>query len=89
MDDITANVIGIIAKRLPVNAQKLEMTDRLEELGINSLNVVEMIFDLEEYFGIQISFDSKDPRPEFETVSDVVDATRSYVDRKRQESSCP
>jgi acyl carrier protein len=82
MDDIAANVLAIIAKRLPVEGQKIELADRLEDLGINSLGVVEMIFDLEEQFDVQISYNSKDPRPEFETVRDVVDAMQTLINNK-------
>jgi acyl carrier protein len=41
-----------------------------------------MIFDLEEKFDIQISYNSNDPRPEFETVGDVVDAIKKLVGGK-------
>jgi acyl carrier protein len=79
MDDVAADTIAIIAKRLPVEKRNLHLTDRLEDLGIDSFSAVEMIFDLEEKFDIQISYNSNDPRPEFETVADVVEAIRKRV----------
>jgi acyl carrier protein len=79
MDDVAADTIAIIAKRLPVEKRNLHLSDRLEDLGIDSFSAVEMIFDLEEKFDIQISYNSNDPRPEFETVADVVEAIRKRV----------
>jgi acyl carrier protein len=82
MDNVAADTIAIIAKRLPAEKRNLLATDRLEDLGIDSFSAVEMIFDLEEKFDIQISYNSNDPRPEFETVGDVVDAIKKLVGGK-------
>src|SRR5262249_51356543 len=82
MDDVATEVMAIIAKKLPVEGQKVALTDRLEDLGIDSFGAVEMIFDLEEKFDIQISYNSNDARPEFETVGDVVAAIQKIVNGK-------
>src|SRR5215831_1798158 len=82
MHDVATEVMAIIAKKLPVEGQKVELTDRLEDLGIDSFGAVEMIFDLEEKFDIQISYNSNDARPEFETVGDVVAAIQKIVNGK-------
>ena len=70
-------MVAIIAKKVRVeNDPNIEMTDRLEDLGLESLDAVEMIFDLEEKFDIQIPYNANtnNPRTEFETVGDVVGA---------------
>jgi acyl carrier protein len=79
MNDVAADTIAIIAKRLPPERRNLQPTDRLDELGIDSFNAVEMIFDLEEKFDIQISYNSNDARPEFQTVGDVIAAITKLV----------
>ena len=65
---VTADVIAIIAKRVSAEKRNISVADRLDDLGIDSFAAVEMIFDLEEKFDIQISYNSNDPAPEFETV---------------------
>jgi len=82
MTDVTADVIAIIAKKVRVDRPKIEMTDRLEELGLESLDAVEMIFDLEEKFDIQIPYNANNPRTEFDTVGEVVRAIQDLVDKK-------
>ena len=79
MNDVTADVLAIVARKLPNPGHTIQLTDRLEDLGIDSFAAVEMIFDLEEKFDIQISYNSNDARPEFQTVQDVVAAIQKLV----------
>jgi acyl carrier protein len=79
MDEVTADTMAIIAKRLPADRHDLSMTDRLEDLGIDSFTAVEMIFDLEEKFDVQISFNANDNMSHLVTVGDVVAAIKKLV----------
>ena len=81
MDEVTADTMAIIAKRLPADRHDLSMTDRLEDLGIDSFSAVEMIFDLEENFDVQISFNANENMPGLVTVGDVVAAIKKLVGR--------
>jgi len=86
MTDVTNDVIAIIAKKVRVeNHPEIELSDRLEDLGLESLDAVEMIFDLEEKFDIQIPYNANtnNPRTEFATVGDVVNAIQKLVDKKK------
>jgi acyl carrier protein len=82
MDDVAADTIAIIAKRIPAHKRNLSLTDRLQDLEIDSFSIVEMIFDLEEKFDIQIPYNSNDLIPEFETVGDIVEAIRNRIGGK-------
>lgn len=81
-DDVATDVIAIIAKRLPAEKRNLGLGDRLEDLGIDSFAAIELIFDLEEKFNIEIPYNSNDTRPDFETVGSVVDAIKQLVNGK-------
>lgn len=81
MDEVTADTMAIIAKRLPADRHDLSMTDRLEDLGIDSFTAVEMIFDLEEKFDVQISFNANENITGLVTVGDVVAAIKKLVGR--------
>ena len=86
MTDVTSDVVAIIAKKVRVeNHPKIELTDRLEALGLESLDAVEMIFDLEEKFDIDIPYNANtnNPRTEFDTVGDVVGAIEKLVAAKK------
>ena len=81
-NSIANDVMAIIAKNLRVEDGKLALTDRLEDLGVDSFSAVEMIFDLEEKFNIQIPYNANEARPNFETVGQVVDAVKTLLPAK-------
>jgi acyl carrier protein len=85
MTDVAKDVIEIIAKKKRVDKPTVELTDRLEDLGLESLDAVEMIFDLEEKFDISIPYNANtnNPRTEFDTVDDVVKAIEKLAAEKK------
>jgi acyl carrier protein len=85
VSDIASEVIAIIAKKKRVDKPTVELSDRLETLGLESLDAVEMIFDLEEKFDIEIPYNANtnNPRTEFDTVGDVVNAIEKLVAKKK------
>ncbi|HEY5380606.1 MAG TPA: phosphopantetheine-binding protein [Pseudolabrys sp.] len=85
MSDIASDVIAIVTKKKRVDKPTVELSDRLEALGLESLDAVEMIFDLEEKFDIEIPFNANtnNPRTEFDTVGDVVNAIEKLVAKKK------
>ncbi len=67
---ILEKVRKIIAEQLGVDADQItEQTDIIEDLGADSLDVVELVMSLEEEFEIVIADESIQ---EFHTVGDVV-----------------
>jgi acyl carrier protein len=87
MTDVASDVIAIIAKKKRTDKPQVELSDRLEDLGLESLDAVEMIFDLEEKFDIQIPYNANtdNPRTEFGTVADVVKAVENVVAQKKSQ----
>jgi len=81
MADVAADVISVIAGKLR-GERPIKLSDKLEELGLQSLDAVEMIFELEEKFDITIPYNANDSRTEFDTVGDVVDAVKGLVEAK-------
>lgn len=85
MSDVADGVIAIIAKKKRADKPTVELSDKLLDLGLESLDAVEMIFDLEEKFDVQIPYNANtnNPRTEFETVGDVVAAVEKLVAQKQ------
>jgi acyl carrier protein len=83
MTDIASDVTAIIAKKARVDASKIELSDRLEDLGLGSLDAVEIIFDLEEKFDIRSPYNANDPKFEFDTVGQVVSAIEQVIGKKK------
>lgn len=77
---IRQQVYDIIAKEARVEVPALRPDATLKDLGVGSLEAIELIFDLEEHFDItfpetQASFDT-------DTVQSLLDAIRSALDAK-------
>ena len=59
--DIREKVIGIIADQAMIEPSDVTMEATLEDLGIDSLGLVESIFAIEEAFDIQVPFNANEP----------------------------
>jgi acyl carrier protein len=83
-DQIEGEIIQIIREATRTPDAEMETNTPLEELGVDSLDFVEMLFIVEEKFGIDVPFNANDPTAEFtfKTVGDVAHAVRSLVGRK-------
>ena len=72
-DAVTEKVLKAIAsvKKIPVD--RVNAGQSLEELGVDSLDAVTMVFDLEEVFQISIPDDKV---RSLRTVQDIIDGVR-------------
>ncbi|MCY4186039.1 MAG: phosphopantetheine-binding protein [Rhodobacteraceae bacterium] len=60
-NSIYSQVVEIIAEQAILDVSDISPEASLEELGLDSLGIVESIFALEENFGIQIPLNPGDP----------------------------
>jgi nodulation protein F len=79
MADVASDVIAIIRKKVPGDRDEIKLTDKLTDLGLESIDALEMIFDLEEKFGIQIPYNANSAATDFATVGDIVNAIQRLV----------
>ncbi len=59
--DVKNRVLSIIAEQAVMEVSDVKMDATLQDLGIDSLGLVESIFAIEEAFDIQIPFNANDP----------------------------
>ena len=69
--DIRDQVIGIIAEQAMIEPSDVTMEATLEDLGIDSLGLVESIFAIEEAFDIQVPFNANEPSESDFDISNV------------------
>lgn len=82
MVDVASEVIEIIAKQKDRKPSELTRGVRLEDLEIESLDVVEIIFSIEDKFDITIPYNANDTGAagaNFETVEHVIEAVEKVV----------
>jgi acyl carrier protein len=77
-------VIEIIAEQAVLDPSDVKPGSTLEELGIDSLGLVESIFAIEEAFDISVPFNANNPSEgdfDISTVASIVEG----IDRLRRE----
>jgi len=82
MDDIKTKVIGIIAEQAVLEPSDVKLEHSLEDLGIDSLGLVESIFAIEEAFDIAVPFNANDPSEsafDISSVASIVAAVEGLV----------
>ena len=74
---VADDVLEIVAKQVKADRAKVSRSTSLAELNIQSLDLVEIIFSIEDKFDIEVPYNANDPRSAgvtFQTVGDVIDA---------------
>ncbi len=60
-DSVKLRVIAIIAEQAMLDVAEVSESATLEELGVDSLGLVEAVFAIEEEFDVQIPFNANEP----------------------------
>lgn len=83
MPDVAQDVIAIIKKKIRVERDQVTMDDKLRDLGLESLDALELVFDIEEKFNVEIPVNANEANiGGFETVADVVREVDNLVNKK-------
>lgn len=80
--NVKDQIVEIIAEQAVLEVSDVSMENTLEDLGIDSLGLVESIFAIEEAFDIQVPFNANDPKEsEFDisSVASIVAAVETLV----------
>lgn len=79
---IEGDVLDIIAKQAKVDRALLTRSTSLAELNVQSLDLVEIIFALEDKFDIEVPYNANDPSSagvSFQNVGDVIDGIAKLI----------
>ncbi len=75
-------VLAILADYLDVPVAELTSEKSLEALGADSLDFLEIAFEIEEKLGIEISADGRELRGKLQSIGDVLRVTSELVAQK-------
>lgn len=81
-DELAKTVIDKIKAHAAPEAGAITLETELSELGIHSLELTEIVFELEDEFGIDIEMNTVDAWSNLSDVGDIVDAVRGLVETK-------
>jgi acyl carrier protein len=82
-DELTRRVIAIMAATQHLPEEKFELEKSFQDLGIDSLDAINILFAVENEFDINVPDEAA---KEIKTVRDVVEGVRKLVDMKQAEA---
>jgi acyl carrier protein len=94
VDAITDEVRQIIARELKVPVERVTPGTRLQDLGVESLDLIEIIFALEEKFDINIPYNANEAAAadsqvaaraglgKLETIGEISTAVKGLIETK-------
>lgn len=83
IDDIVGKLIDMLRKTTKAAGETWSAKTTLIEAGIDSFDVVEYIFEIEDTFGIDINFNANKAEDRLETVGDFA----QLIAKRRQEQT--
>lgn len=82
---IKQDVIAIIAEQAMLEPSDIKMDNTLEDIGIDSLGLVESIFAIEERFDIAVPFNANDPTASGFDISSVASIVAAVTQLKSEQ----
>ena len=83
--EVQTRVVEILAEQAMLEPSEVALDATLEDLGIDSLGLVEAVFAIEEEYDVQVPFNANDPTDtEFDisNVKSMVQAVEELVKEK-------
>lgn len=80
--EVQDQIIAIIAREAVLEPAQVRPDMTLEDIGLDSLGLVEMIFSIEETFGIAVPFNANEPgetRFDLSSVGSIVAAVEELI----------
>ena len=79
-DAVEAEIIDIIQKKIGKPDLTISRSSNLTDLGLESLDIVEIVFEIEERWNVELPFSANSAGAfEMDTVGEVVDAVRKLL----------
>lgn len=77
------DILDLIAIKAMVPRDKLDLNAKLTDLNISSLDVVEIVFALEDKFNVELPFNANAQNQEFDTLGQVVSLVEKQIALKQ------
>jgi acyl carrier protein len=76
---VLSEVTAVVAAQLERDPAQFNAGTDLEDEGFTSLDLIEVVFALEEKFGIEITLNANDPQAKQRTVGDLANLVERLV----------
>ena len=82
MDNIEERVLELVGEQMGIDPKQIPLNKKFEDLNLDSVAIVELVFSLEETFDISIPFeglDENDIKKRFDTVSSLANHLKDLL----------
>ena len=80
-EDLEQRIIAMVAEVRDLTVDEVSRDSKLEDLEFDSLDAMDVVFDVEEEYEIEVPDDVMD---ELVTVGDIVDGIRGLIEKKAE-----
>ena len=81
-DQLATEIIEKIKAHADTGGKEITLDTELSSLGIHSLELTEIVFDLEDAYGIEIEMNTVEAWNNLKDVGDIVTAVRGLIEAK-------
>ena len=84
MDNIEEKVLELVGEQAGIDPQEIFLSSKLEDLNLDSVALVELVFLLEEKFEISIPFEGLDEselKTNFYTISSLINHLKDLLQK--------
>ena len=84
MENIEEKVLELVGKQTGIDPKQITLNTRFEDLNLDSVAIVELVFSLEETFDMSIPFEGLDEseiKKHFYTVSSLADHIKDLLQK--------
>lgn len=82
-NEVEAGVIELFVAHADKSIGEITTQTPLESLGIHSLELTEIVMDIEDMYGVDIDLSTVESWQSFSKVGDIVDAVKSLLAEKK------
>lgn len=87
MSSVQETIFAIISKEAGIDIGKISLDSTLKDLEIQSLDAVQIIFEIEDHY--KITMPDRDPNFDTESVKGLVEAVEKLVAEKQTAAAAP
>ncbi len=73
-------ILDIVARETKIDRERLQLDARTDDLGIGSLDLTLVVFEIESHFAIELPFAPEPPAEKSMTVGTLVDHVLQFLD---------
>ena len=81
-EELDSGILALFEQHADKSAGPVTPETELEKLGIHSLELTEIVMDIEDKYGVEIDLSTVDTWQSFKNVGDIIDAVKSLLAAK-------